>query len=96
MMGFSIAYDPCQICSKREMCSVCELTMRRNGAIKDEKQSEGEWIKPTSFSQTLCSKCRMTPKMLLGLLPKFCPNCGAKMKVAERDDDSEDDDDEQK
>jgi hypothetical protein len=44
------------------------------------KQSEGEWIKPTSFSQTLCSKCRMTPKMLLGLLPKYCPNCGAKMK----------------
>lgn len=44
------------------------------------KQNEGEWIKPTSFSKEFCSECRLTPKMLLGLLPKYCPNCGAKMK----------------
>ena len=39
MMGFAIAYDPCQNCGKKEMCSMCELTMRRNGAIKDNELS---------------------------------------------------------
>lgn len=43
MMGFAIAYDPCQNCDKKEMCSMCELTMRRNGAIKDEELREQEW-----------------------------------------------------
>lgn len=41
-MGFAIAYDPCQNCGKKEMCSMCELTMRRNGAIKENEREQQE------------------------------------------------------
>ena len=92
MMGFAIAYDPCPNCGKKEMCSMCELTMRRNGAIKDERQSEGEW-KITKGSHgkeiMICTNCRHSQD--LNSTFTYCPNCGAKMKVNERDDDSEED-----
>lgn len=47
------------------------------------KQSEGEWIKPSMYSEDICSKCGKSPKIFFGLLSPFCPNCGAKMKGGE-------------
>lgn len=39
----------------------------------------GEWVKPSLHSQEYCSQCGETPKMIFGLLPNYCPHCGAKM-----------------
>lgn len=39
----------------------------------------GKWIKATPHSQEYCNQCGLTPKMIFGILPDFCPNCGAKM-----------------
>ena len=39
----------------------------------------GEWIKPTPCSQEYCNQCGLTPKMVFGILPNYCPHCGAKM-----------------
>ena len=39
----------------------------------------GKWIKPTPCSQEYCNQCGLTPKMVFGMLPNYCPNCGAKM-----------------
>lgn len=44
------------------------------------KQIEGEWVKPSASSAELCSECGRSPNMLFGILPPYCPNCGAKMK----------------
>lgn len=41
---------------------------------------KGEWIKPTPCSQEYCNQCGLTPKMIFGLLPNFCPHCGADMR----------------
>ena len=30
MIGNAIAYIPCAFCERKEMCSMCELTLRRN------------------------------------------------------------------
>ena len=39
----------------------------------------GKWIKPTPVSQEYCGQCGLTPKMIFGMLPNYCPHCGAKM-----------------
>lgn len=39
----------------------------------------GEWIKATPCSQEYCNQCGLTPKTIFGILPNYCPNCGAKM-----------------
>lgn len=44
------------------------------------KQKEGEWIKPSTHSDIICSQCKRPPKILFGTEPLYCPNCGAKMK----------------
>ena len=52
------------------------------------KQSEGEWVRVMNHKE--CSKCGYNApykKIKAGYhlqdLAKFCPNCGAKMKVGE-------------
>ena len=40
---------------------------------------KAQWIKPSPASQEFCSSCRKTPKMIFGMLPKFCPHCGELM-----------------
>lgn len=40
----------------------------------------GKWVKPSEYSQVVCSRCGKTPKTLFGILPDFCPNCGADMR----------------
>ena len=44
------------------------------------KQSEGEWQKPSRYSEPVCTICKKSPCQYFGMLPPFCPNCGAKMK----------------
>lgn len=39
----------------------------------------GEWVKPSEFSDPICNQCKQAPKTLFGVLPNYCPNCGAKM-----------------
>lgn len=39
----------------------------------------GEWVKPSPSSQECCKQCGKTPKLIFGLLPDYCPWCGAKM-----------------
>jgi membrane protease subunit (stomatin/prohibitin family) len=43
-------------------------------------QKQGEWVKPTQYSQEICINCGLTPKTFFSNLPPYCPNCGAKMK----------------
>lgn len=43
----------------------------------------GEWVKATPCSQEYCNQCGLTPKMVFGILPNFCPHCGAKMDLKE-------------
>ena len=50
---------------------------------KGPKQSEGEWKKPSRYSEPICTKCKKSPCQYFGMLPPFCPNCGAKMKGGE-------------
>lgn len=52
-------------------------------AIGYRKQSEGEWVKPSMRSDIICSQCKRPPKILFGVAPLYCPNCGAKMKGGE-------------
>lgn len=40
----------------------------------------GEWIKRTPCSEPECSECGRCPKLVFGMLPDFCPNCGADMR----------------
>lgn len=47
------------------------------------KQSEGEWKKPSRYSEPICTICKKSPCQYFGMLPPFCPNCGAKMKGGE-------------
>lgn len=44
------------------------------------KQSEGEWKKLSKYSEPICTICKKSPCQYFGMLPPFCPNCGAKMK----------------
>ena len=44
-----------------------------------QEVKHGKFIKPTPCSQEYCNQCGLTPKMVFGILPKYCPHCGAKM-----------------
>lgn len=45
--------------------------------VKEVKH--GKWIKPSSMSQEICSNCNKRPMMTFGILPDYCPWCGADM-----------------
>lgn len=60
-------------------CDYCKIAEHLYNAGY-RKQSEGEWIKATPYSQEYCNQCGLTPKTIFGKLPPYCPNCGAKMK----------------
>lgn len=51
--------------------------------LKKQIPQRGQWIKATPFSQEYCNKCGLTPKTIFGILPPYCPNCGAKMDEKE-------------
>ena len=54
------------------------LVSVKNGDYR--KQSEGEWIRRTPHSEAECNQCGRCPKLVFGMLPDYCPHCGAKMK----------------
>lgn len=43
-------------------------------------RERGEWIKRTQGSEPECSRCGRCPKLVFGMLPDFCPHCGADMR----------------
>ena len=45
-----------------------------------QERPKGRWKKPSPMSEPICSHCGRPPKTLFGILPPFCPNCGADMK----------------
>ena len=47
------------------------------------KQKVGRWIKPSPFSDPVCSECKKSPKRVFGMLAPFCPECGAEMEGGE-------------
>lgn len=44
-----------------------------------EYPETAHWIKLSPASQEYCSNCKKTPKMVFGILPDFCPNCGERV-----------------
>jgi hypothetical protein len=45
------------------------------------------WLeKPTELSESVCHLCRKSPKMIFGLLPDYCPYCGAIFDGNENED----------
>lgn len=43
----------------------------------------GRWIKRTDCSEPECEVCGRCPKLVFGILPDFCPHCGAIMQGGE-------------
>lgn len=39
----------------------------------------GKFIKRTPCSEPECDQCGKCPKLVFGMLPNYCPHCGAKM-----------------
>ena len=52
-------------------------------AANYRKRKKGRWIKLSPFGESVCSECKKSPKTLFGLLPAFCPRCGAEMESNE-------------
>lgn len=40
--GAIIAFDPCHACESHDMCSRCELPLRRDGALRTDREKGGE------------------------------------------------------
>lgn len=52
MMGNIIAFNPCGTCSRENMCSMCELQMRRSGSIQSNKWISVDERLPTVEEQS--------------------------------------------
>ena len=61
------------------LCQTIANSLYRAGY---RKQREGEWVRATPCSQEYCTQCGKSPKLIFGILPDYCPHCGAKMKGA--------------
>ena len=70
----------CKDCIHDDVCGCRSHEDEICSFFENRKQSEGEWVKPTMYSEDICSICGKSPKIFLGLLSPYCPNCGAKMK----------------
>ena len=44
MTGEIVAHDPCPVCENQDMCNICELTLRRSGAINDHRTDERDYF----------------------------------------------------
>lgn len=51
--------------------------------IDAEPVRHGKWVKPSAFSETVCSVCVQANKNMFGEKSAYCPNCGAKMDEEE-------------
>ena len=61
-----VAYDMAKLVKNAPTADVVEVR-------------HGEWTKPSMLSDPCCSRCKRPTKMMFGVLPLYCPNCGAKM-----------------
>ncbi len=51
-----------------------------NNSIADVVEvKHGKFIKRTPCSEPECDQCGKCPKLVFGVLPNYCPHCGAKM-----------------
>jgi hypothetical protein len=58
MNGAIIAFDPCHACESHDMCSRCELTLRRDGALRTDKWISVEERLPDTQQEVLTySEC---------------------------------------
>lgn len=67
-----------------------KITVRQVGTLRrailtEPERLQGEWldIKPSYVSKAVCSICREVAILEPFGNPKYCPNCGARMKGAE-------------
>ena len=44
-----------------------------------EEVRHGKFIKRTPCSEAECDQCGNSSKLIFGILPSYCPHCGAKM-----------------
>lgn len=51
MIGDIIAFDPCHACERHDMCSICELALRRDGALRTDKWISVEERLPSEDEQ---------------------------------------------
>lgn len=81
-----MAKDICRVkLNCNDVCnpiSACDALKYAERAVEAgyRPQSEGEWEKPSAYSDIICSQCKRPPKIMFGVAPLYCPNCGAKMK----------------
>ena len=72
----------CDVCVRQKIYGEYSITECKGHFLGKEDVQEvkhGKWIKPTPCSQEYCNQCGLTPKMVFGVLPNYCPHCGAKM-----------------
>jgi len=74
--------DVTNICDCDLMCEMFGVFVALNNAGY-RKEIQGEWKKPSRYSEPICTICKKSPCQYFGMLPPFCPHCGAKMKGAE-------------
>ena len=73
-MGLAIAFNPCTICDKKEMCSMCELDMRRKGNV--------ETVQEHGYLETVVEVKDNTVKFLED---DFCGHCGANIDLPQQE-----------
>ena len=57
MNGAIIVYKPCHACESHYMCSMCELTLRRDGTLRTDKWiSVDERLPSESGKYLVCTK----------------------------------------
>lgn len=64
--------------------SACRGAINKQPTADVVEVVHGEWVKPSEFSDPICNQCRQAPKTLFGVLPNYCPNCGAEMRNGDK------------
>lgn len=54
MTGSIIAFNPCSCCERKDMCSMCELTLYREGALKTDRWISVEERLPEEYGPVIC------------------------------------------
>ena len=60
MMGNIIAFNPCVTCTRENMCSMCELQMRRSGSIQSNKWISVDERLPSKSGKYICCTTKGT------------------------------------
>jgi epoxyqueuosine reductase QueG len=71
-----------------DICESCYVELDNWKSHKGALTADGKevkevkhalWYKPSAMSQYRCGNCGKSPHMLFGMLPDYCPWCGADM-----------------